>query len=880
MAKNNKEQTESVSAHLAFCRRVDAISQRYGAKNAVTYMGEQGHDQKLTFQEISAFIHSAKKEFEHIGLARGDRAAIISPHSPWAVFVGVALAYSGITIVLIDAALPREEMGSLLDHSDVRAVFTTENLYHQLDCYAAPGIPFFSLDKGLEIIPFNRTPGGCLGLPAAKDADEDVIAILYSSGTTGQMKGVMVTYESVLRARKVFVRLSGLKDYMTYLLVLPFNHIAGFTGAMTFFLTGCELGFIENADPSKLQSSLLKFQPYYFAMVPKVYQVMEQKIRASVRAKGRTAALLMDLLLNMSGFSRKHLGINIGRILFRPVTAQVFGKNIFGIGTGASPCPPETAGFFLNLGLEWANLYATTETGVPIAATGVHDRYPVGTVGNVDRHPEIQIRIGDPDENGIGEIQVRSRLMMKGYFRRPDLTGQAFEDGYFKTGDYGYIDKKRNLHITGRIKESIVLGNGKKVSPADVDEYYSARHPGYILACRGIPVHEGLEDEIHLFVQIPEGGPDLREQMRRSLEKTSRNAEAMYQVRKIHFIDKIPMTTIGKVKRHLLTVSHLPKTDPQTQTQDQAAQIHKELADIIREALPGDDADLIVSGEMELKADLGMDSLSVFGLCAALDQRYGISLEEKLHEHITVREVQALLQGHGRTKAVSEKSASACGENTLSPDMSLFPAGRTLKMNLRLKKWLALSRLIYHFEVSGLEHIPRESSFILCANHASFFDPLWILAAMGSSRFSPDKLACLAAAEIFYGDRKFSDMLGGVPVDREGNTAPALKRIRECLEDGYMVILFPEGARSRDGSMLPFKNGAAMLAADTGRPILPVRIDGAFEIFPRHQKYPALWDRQNRRKFRLDIRFGRPIEPQGHTVQELTGLLRKTIEEM
>lgn len=99
--------------------------------------------------------------------------------------------------------------------------------------------------------------------------------------------------------------MAGLKDYMTYMLVLSFNHIAGFTGAMIYFLTGCELGFIEDVNASKLQSGLLKFQPYYFAMVPKVYEVMEQKICATIHEKGKAAEALMNIMFKISKFFRK-----------------------------------------------------------------------------------------------------------------------------------------------------------------------------------------------------------------------------------------------------------------------------------------------------------------------------------------------------------------------------------------------------------------------------------------------------------------------------------------------------------------------------------------------------------------------------------------------
>ena len=483
-----------------FQYKINNVIQKYNTKTALTYMKNNGKDETMTFSEIGDFVYNAAKEFERIGLGRGDRVAIISPHSPYAIFMGMALAYSGIIVVLIDATLSLEEIERLLEFSDVKAIFTTFKIYGAVR--SVYNYPCFSLEQGLKIVPFDTKKSNCHDLSPTKDLEDDVIAILFSSGTTDQMKGIKVTYKSVLIARKVFVRLAGLEDYMTYLLVLPFNHIAGFTGAMTFFLTGCQIGFIEDVNASKLTNGLLHFQPYYFAMVPAVYEVMEQKIRAKIHERGKIAEETINLLLKLSGFFRKYLGLNIGRKLFKGITSQVFGENIFGLGTGASPCKKSTAEFFLNLGLEWANLYATTETSVPIVATGVHDCYPADTIGNVKAHPEIQIKIGNPDKNGIGEILVKSELMMKGYFRQPELTKAVFEDGYFKTGDYGFIDKKGYLHMTGRIKESIVLRTGKKISPSDVDEYYSSRMSGIEFASRGVPYEDESYDEIHLFVEV------------------------------------------------------------------------------------------------------------------------------------------------------------------------------------------------------------------------------------------------------------------------------------------------------------------------------------------------------------------------------------------
>lgn len=766
----------------------------------------------------------------------------------------------------IDISLPAEDIEKLLEFSDVRALFASRKEYDRLNRKALRDIPCFSLDKGLTVSAFQDTKTISFTREATSDPQPDVAAIIYSSGTTGEMKGVMVPYESVLKAQAVVERLAGLHDQTKYLLVLPFNHIAGFTSALTYYLTGCELGFIENVDPTKLQAGLKKFEPHYFVMVPKVYEVMEQKIRAEIRSKGAVVYAFLMFLLKVSGFFRKHFGINFGRKMFKGITKEVFGGNIFGLGTGASPCKPETAEFFLNLGVMWANFYASTETNVPIAATGILDRYPADIVGNVNRHPEIEIQIRNADESGTGEIIVRSELMMKGYFRRPDLTEAAFEDGYFKTGDYGYIDKKGNLHVTGRMKESIVLSNGKKVSPSDVDDYYFSRIPGYDIASRGMLCEDGLNDEIHLFI-ADQNYTDLEKRAALSaFEEASRCAPSVYTLSGIHFISQIPRTSVGKVKRFCLNASGSDEVMPAKKeselpkgpgsTEDEVYRRIRSLQEL-RDDFP-------LSGELRLKEDIGMDSLNVFELCAGLDEQYGCSVESGLHENITIAEIIEILEkGSGSQKET---------------DALLYPVRRKEKDHERFDRFIKLSKKLWSFDVSGLENINPDTNYIFCPNHESHFDGMWIIGQLDKKI---RRNICSVAADYLFEKKIYRQgviFMGGIPVHRSGNSAPAMKRALECVsKEGYSLIIHPEGTRTRDGELGEFKKGAAVLSIDSGIAIIPVCIDGAREVFPPDRLFPHFFDWRHFRKYSIRITFGAPIFPGHRTAEEITNEIRQQI---
>ena len=536
-----------------FAKRLENVCKKYTKKTAITYMQNGKTKTLITFGSILQCVQNAKNRFEKVGLKSGDRVAIISPHSPYAVIAGLSLAYSNITSVLIDAALPPEELNRLLELSDVRAILTVSDVYKSIERALIAEIPAFNIATIADNLSVFDGSTASVEEKATEDPHLDVITILYSSGTTATVKGVMITYSAFLKSINMFVIPSGITDKRSFLYVLPFHHMAGFTGGLTCIFSGCDVGMIEDVDAPKLQRGLAEYEPSIFSIVPRVYDVMAKKMNDAVHEKGIIVASIIKFLLALSGFSRKHLNINIGRYLFAGVNKKVFGKNYWGLGTGASLCSKATTKFFLNLGFEWANFYATTETNVPTVSTGVFDRYPIEGVGRVDRYDDIQIKIHEPDENSIGEILVKTSLIMKGYFRDPELTAAAFdEEGYFKTGDLGYIDKKNNLHVTGRIKEAIMMHTGKKVAPSDVDNFYGGLMGDAVFASCGVPNKNGTYDEIHLFIEKGELSDKEQQELHERILDLSGQTSTLYQLSGLHFIDTIPMTSIKKVKRFQL----------------------------------------------------------------------------------------------------------------------------------------------------------------------------------------------------------------------------------------------------------------------------------------------------------------------------------------
>ena len=855
-----------------FKEKIEYITNRYSDKTSMVYMTENDEDISFSFNDIYKIIIETQSVLQKCGVVCGDRVAIITPHSPFGVMAGLALAYSNITAVMIDASLPIEEICRLLEFSDVRALFTTNDLYDKISPELTQNIPCFELGRDNTVNKFISGSIETVSMPETVDKDTDVIAIIFSSGTTDKMKGIMVTYESMLLSHRYLSDVFGLSCGKRYLVVLPFYHISGYDSSIVFFLSGCNLGFIENLNSSKLQKGLLKYNPHYFAMVPKVYDIIAEKIINTVYSKGKLPRILFDNILKISQKLRKRLGIKIGKIIFKPIYSKAFGKNIWGLSILGAKCKQETADLFLGFGIEWANLYATTETNAPISSTGIYDKYPLNSVGCTSKFDDIKITINKPGSDGVGEIYVKSSLIMKGYFREPELTVNAFDNGYFKTGDLGYLDKNNYLYITGRNKDNIILHNGKKVSAADIDEFYQKLCPDVTIASCGVENNDGYDD-VYLFVEKSTHSENTIQSAINSIMQKSSQTNSLYNISNVIIIDKIPATSIGKVKRYLL--KEYVKTNSYMNVAISNNCEAKELSNIeivinAVKALSGIQFKDI-TGNTKLIDDLSLDSLSLFELCTEIENATGINITDKMYGVSTINDIVNLLDDPIENN------------NNSNYDIQKFPLSKNDSDIKSIARFKSLTETVYDFKIIGAENISQEAKYIFCPNHESYFDAMWVASALYKHDFDV-RFLCSMAAEHLMNNRLMKKVfvaLGGIPVDRTGNTAPAIERALQCLcNDKCFMLIHPEGTRTRTGKLGEFKQGAAKLSIESGVKIIPVCIDWAYEIFPPNRKLPRLFDWKHFRKYPLKIQFGTPIDPNGKNADEITEEIRRQIVDM
>jgi len=286
-------------------------------------------------------------------------------------------------------------------------------------------------------------------------------------------------------------------------------------------------------------------------------------------------------------------------------------------------------------------------------------------------------------------------------------------------------------------------------------------------------------------------------------------------------------------------------------------------------SLTGSEAVENITLESRLKDDLGFDSLNMFELC--------VKLEGALKTHISNNMDSIKTVGDIVTQIKENKNVPS---NDTEFNIEKYPLLKTKKHLWWLKAIMLISRNVWHIKAFGLENIPSDGRYILCPNHQSHFDGLWIWSAISSKRMDLSKICCLAKQEHL--DSKLSHyvltLLGGIPVDRSGNTVPAMKRALSCINAGYTMLIHPEGTRTLDGNIQEFKGGAVKLAIDAGVPVIPVRIEGAWHIFPAHRKLPKIF--RFGKRYPIKITFCKPITPKGESVDELAALLQCRVMRM
>ncbi|MEE8637631.1 MAG: AMP-binding protein, partial [Candidatus Margulisiibacteriota bacterium] len=453
-------------------------------------MRQNGGYRKITFLEASELAKRVQVALVNLGVGREDRVALISENRPeWPVSY-LAIASLGAIVVPLDAMLSKEDILPLLEDSGAKAIILSEKY---IEYFRGTGVE----ERKIIMEKFDRLPSAAPGSLPHEVTLDDLAAIVYTSGTTGIPKGVMLTQRNIMSN---VIEVSALFDFSpkdNFLSVLPLHHTfentCGFFGA---FYNGCKITYAESLKSHNILQNMQETGVTIMCGVPLLFQLFYNGIMREVEEK--KLKKVFSALFVIAKFFKYVIGFNIGKKLFATVQKKFGGKIRFFVSGGA-PIDPEVIKNFDLMGFTILQGYGLTESSPILTCCTLKDN-KIGSVGRAI--PGVEIRISGTDP--VGEILAFGPNIMKGYYKRKELTSRVVVNGWLQTGDVGYLDEEGHLFITGRSKDVIVTASGVNVYPEEI-EFPLSKIPTIKEACvMGAKVKEGVrkgtEEVIALIV--------------------------------------------------------------------------------------------------------------------------------------------------------------------------------------------------------------------------------------------------------------------------------------------------------------------------------------------------------------------------------------------
>ena len=650
---------------------------------------------------------------------------------------------------------------------------------------------------------------------------DDIAEIVFTSGTTAEPKGVVITHRNLAaQLRPIEDQIAPYRKYvrpfapLRILNLLPMSHLFGQSLA-TFVppLIPASVVFISSTSPHEIVRQIRRRRIAILVSVPKVLEVMRDFILHRYPEAANTSESSGAWPLRWWRFRAIH---------------RLFGWKFCCLVSGGAPLPADLEQFWTNLGFVVVQGYGLTETAPVISFSHpFHVRH--GTVGTP--LAGVDVRIDDD-----GEVLVRGDSVTPGYFEAPQQTSEAFREGWFHTGDFGERDTEGNLVIRGRKKEIIVTPEGLKVFPEDVEAVLNLL-PG---------VRESAvigKDRVHAVLVLNPGADadDIVRQANAKLEEHQ----------KIRSVSVWPGMELPRTK----TTSKLRRAEIATMVQQGAGQPASkpatDLAGLISKYAPGR-----TIGPDTTIEELGLSSLDRVELMMDLEEKLGASVDESAFAAVTkVADLASPLP-------VAEESSFPAYNRTWTAKLI---RGICLEAIL-----LPIAKLIARRRVSGLENLTSlEGPVIFAANHQSHFDTPIILASLPhrwrrriapamwkeyfDAHFHPEKYSRLERWTNSFLYWLIALLFNGFPIPQtEAGAGESIRYMGELVEEGWSILIFPEGERTVTGEIGRFFPGVGMIASRLRLQVVPIRLRGFDRVLPRNAKWPH--------PGRVEVSFGPPIQ--------------------
>lgn len=801
-----------------------------------------------SYKELYTNILKTQNYLEELGLKKGDKILLWGYNGPSWITVFLACARSGIVIIPIDYMATSDFVEKIQSQVKAKVIFHSE--FKILPKLGIKQLIIGHLDFYID----KKAPSD--NLPDIQS--EDLLEIVFTSGTTAEPKGVILTHKNLVSNINAVLTGISINQDQTFLSLLPLSHLLeqnpGFLSPLT---EGCTVVYIKGLRPNLIFKTLSEVRVTNIILVPRLLKLFQTGIMREVDLSKKTKTFNKLLSIN--------LPLSLKKIVFSKVHKK-FGTHFQYFVSGGAPLSVELTIFWNKLGFKIIEGYGLSESS-PILTANTVEEPVLGSVGTP--LPGVTLKIGNQ-----GEILAKGDNITKGYFHNKEQTNALFDKGFMKTGDIGYLDDNKHLFIKGRLKDMIKTSAGINVYPQDIEKILLENKNVLDVCVLGIPTDAG--EEVHAEIILKNPKSDIKsivEEANLGLNDSQKILSFSKWTK-----DDFPRTTTMKIKKRFVLEEILKrgkKSNPKSQVQT-----HSKLYDLIAK-INGINSAIIKPSSL-LSLDLKLTSVNKIELISVIEQEFNVDIdEEEINAQTRISDIEKMLKDRKR--------------QTDSDDFRRW----TLSMPIRILRFvfnlIIGDNLIYLFcrrKVEGLENLENlNQPAIFIANHIGYFDAPNVLMSLPFG--IRNKIATAAWKEYFTTDgnplfkNKLLDhilwrfyyqyttiFVNVYMFPKKTGFKRSLAYTGELLDKKWNILFFPEGEHSPDGTLQPFKSGIGWIAKEMRVPVVPIKHFGLEKIMAG--------DPHQIPKFgNVRIKIGKPVMPDyTKSIPEITQELHDLIEKM
>ncbi|MGH7157765.1 MAG: AMP-binding protein [Candidatus Saccharimonadales bacterium] len=792
----------------------------------------------LTYGELRASAYRTAHWLAGKKLTKGDYVVIVAPNTPEWGQLFLACQLLGVIVVPVDVRSSIESVENIAGKVKPKLIFRGKNFLSRLDSKHRTIL--------LEDLP-ELTMGFADEAPAAQVGSQDQALLVFTSGTTGEPKGVVLTQGNLLANVNSIRRALTILPRWRFLSILPLSHTYELTVGFLAPLTGgASVYYVARLAPLSIARGLRDHRITSMLAVPQLLYVFKKAIETKAGEQGRAS------FLRFAQKAAAGLPFPLRRIIFSQVIKQLGGLEF--VATGSAPVDVEAVKFWERLGIKVLQGYGLTETAPVLTMNTFKERHMVSQGKAI---PGVHLRIGEG-----GEIQAKGDNVFAGYWRNPAATKQAFTpDGWFKTGDVGKIDEHGWLFIRGREKFVIVLASGLKVFPEDV-ERIADKHPLFkALSIVGVQQPEGEAVHAVAITEAPSKAVD------KAIADINSKLESHQQITGWTRWDAedFPRTRLLKIDRKKVQEWLAERQGKGTvSTKDYLEPAKDKIIDLICIVTESSAAKVTETTKL---SELGLDSLRRLTLVSLIEEQLSVSIAEHLiHQNTTVAQLRKLT-----------KSGTLVEETFKRPKWTYWPWTRFFGMLIREAVLSPAVRIWVKATVKGKHNLSQLSgSAIFIFNHVDSFDAVVLYRALPF--YIRQNLAIAAAEDVMkkHAAISIAGRLGFAAFDfaRKEPFIPSLDYMARLIDKGWNIAIAPEGRLSPNGQQQPYKSGTGMMAVEMQVPVVPVKTKGLYGTVPLHHHWP-------KRRSKITVEIGKPIRfGQSTPYHEATGQLEEVMKKL